>query len=156
MVAEGLNLVNYVSCSHSRLIEDYCALQRISLFCDISSRVIMFINHKQLKGYIIGMSGDIYCHTIFNAFKLKWQSQCLFKHTICITIDPTVDTYIPPAVRIISVFVHQLTHWSQDIRVNILQTTFSNAFSQIKICEFWLIFYWGLLRRLKLFQHWFR
>ena len=158
--SKGLNLVNCVSCSHSRLIEDYCAFQRIFWFCDISSRLIVFINHRPLKGYIISMSSDVYCHTNFNALKLKWLSRCLFKHTICIIIDPTEDTHINRALGliIISVFAHQLTKWSQDIRANILQKTFSNVFSQIKICEFWLIFYWSLLLRLKLtiFQHRFR
>ena len=40
----------------------------------------------------------------------------------------------------------------------ISQTTFSRAFSGIKMLEFWLKFHWNLFIRVKLtiFQHWFR
>ena len=53
---------------------------------------------------------------------------------------------------------HRLTHWGQDKMANIFQTTFSNAFSCLKICEFGLRFHWNLFPRFKLtiFQHWFR
>ena len=40
----------------------------------------------------------------------------------------------------------------------IFQTTFSNAFSWMKMYEFWLRFHWSLFPRVKIttFQHWFR
>ena len=40
----------------------------------------------------------------------------------------------------------------------IFQTTFSNAFSSVKMYEFRLRFHWGLFRmvQLTIFQHWFR
>ena len=46
-----------------------------------------------------------------------------------------------------------LTHWA-----TILQTTFPDAFSWMKIYEFRLIFHWTLFLRVKLtkFHHWFR
>ena len=51
-----------------------------------------------------------------------------------------------------------LTHWGRDKTATILQTTFSNAFSWIKICEFWLMFHWILFLRVNytIFQYWFR
>ena len=51
-----------------------------------------------------------------------------------------------------------LTHWGRDKTVDISQTTFSNAFSWMKICEFRLIFHWSLFLRdqLTIFQHLFR
>ena len=51
-----------------------------------------------------------------------------------------------------------LTHWGWDKMAAIFQTTFSNAFSWIKMFKFRLIFHWSLFPRVQLtiFQHWFR
>ena len=51
-----------------------------------------------------------------------------------------------------------LTHWGRDKMATIFQTTISNAFSWMKMYEFWLIFHWSLFLRVQLtfFQHWFR
>ena len=50
-----------------------------------------------------------------------------------------------------------LTHWGRDKMAAIFQTTFSDAFSWIKIYELRLIFHWVLFLRVQLtiFQHWF-
>ena len=54
--------------------------------------------------------------------------------------------------------VHKLSHWGWDKMAAIFQTTFSIAFSWMKMYEFGIIFHWSLLLRVKLtiFQHWFR
>ena len=51
-----------------------------------------------------------------------------------------------------------LIHWGWDKMAAISQTTFSNAFSWMKMFEFWLSFHWILLPRVQLTisQHWFR
>ena len=51
-----------------------------------------------------------------------------------------------------------LTHWGQDKIADISQTTFSNAFSWMKMYEFRLRFHWSLFLRFQLtvFQYWFR
>ena len=51
-----------------------------------------------------------------------------------------------------------VTHLGRDKMNAISQTTFSNAFSWIKMFEFWLNFHWSLYPRVQLtmFQHWFR
>ena len=51
-----------------------------------------------------------------------------------------------------------LTHWGWDKMDAISQTTFSSAFSWIKMFEFQLKFHWSLFLRvqLTLFHHWFR
>ena len=51
-----------------------------------------------------------------------------------------------------------LTHWGRDKMAAIFRTTFSNAFSWMKIYEFRLRFHWNLFLRVQLtiFQHWFR
>ena len=52
----------------------------------------------------------------------------------------------------------QLTHWGRDEIDAILQTTFSNTFSWMKMYEFRLRFHWRLFLKVQLtiFQHWFR
>ena len=51
-----------------------------------------------------------------------------------------------------------LTHWRRGKMAAIFQTTFSNAFSWIKMSEFRLIFHWNLFPRVQLTisQRWFR
>ena len=51
-----------------------------------------------------------------------------------------------------------LTHWGRDKMAAIFQTTFSNAFSWMKMFEFRLKFHWSLFLwfQLTIFQHWFR
>ena len=54
--------------------------------------------------------------------------------------------------------MHWLTHWGRDKMAAIIQTTFSNAFSWMKMYEFRLRFHWSLFLRVQLsiFHHWFR
>ena len=49
------------------------------------------------------------------------------------------------------------THWGRDETATISQTTFSNAFSWMKMYEFRFRIHWSLFLKLKLtiFQHWF-
>ena len=51
-----------------------------------------------------------------------------------------------------------LTHWGRDKMDAISQTTFSSAFSCMKMFEFRFEFHWSLFLRVQLviFQHWFR
>ena len=50
------------------------------------------------------------------------------------------------------------THWGREKMAVIFQTTFSNAFSSMKIFEFRLKLHWSLFLRVRLtvFHHWFR
>ena len=54
--------------------------------------------------------------------------------------------------------LEELTHWGRDKMDAISQTTFSNAFSWMKMFEYRLKFHWNLFLRIQLtiFQHWFR
>ena len=55
-------------------------------------------------------------------------------------------------------YAGELTHWGRDKMDAISQTTFSNAFSWMKMHEFRWRFHWSLFLRFELtiFQHWFR
>ena len=57
-----------------------------------------------------------------------------------------------------SLGLNDLTHWGRDKMAAVSQTTFSNAFSWMKIFEFRLKFHWSLFLRVQstIFQHWFR
>ena len=60
--------------------------------------------------------------------------------------------------RYIQLAVLALTHWGRDKKAAIFQTTFSNAFSGMKMFKFRLRFHWSLFQRVQLttFHHWFR
>ena len=60
--------------------------------------------------------------------------------------------------RFIVIIIYILTHWGRDKLDTISQTTFSSAFSWMKMFEFKLKFHWSLFLRVQLtsFQHWFR
>ena len=50
------------------------------------------------------------------------------------------------------------THWGRDKRADIFQTTFSNAFSSLKMYKFRVIFHWSYFPGVQstILQHWFR
>ena len=54
--------------------------------------------------------------------------------------------------------VSQITHWGRDKIDAISQTTFSSAYSWMKMFEFQLIFHWSFFLRVQLsiFKYWFR
>ena len=51
-----------------------------------------------------------------------------------------------------------LTHWGRDKMAAIFQTTFSNTFSWMKTCKFWLRFHWSLFPKVQIaiLNRWFR
>ena len=53
---------------------------------------------------------------------------------------------------------NELTHWGRDKMAAILQTTYSNAFSWMKMYKFWLRFHWNFFPRVQItiFHHCFR
>ena len=67
------------------------------------------------------------------------------------------DTSIPFGMRWCHLDWH-LTNWGRDKMAAFSKTTFSTAFSSIKMFEFRLQFHWSLFPRVQLtiFQHWFR
>ena len=67
-------------------------------------------------------------------------------------------TAIPQITRQSLIKLPILIHWCRDNMATISQTTLSNAFSWMKILEFWLKFHWSLFIwvQLTIFQHWFR
>ena len=93
---------------------------------------------------------EIYCHIFqgkISSFHKSWAETwlLLLAHTR-ISLQPQ------ESVR------QGLTHWGRNEIDAISQTTFSNAFSCMKMFEFRLKFHWSLFLRVQLtiFQHWFR
>ena len=78
-----------------------------------------------------------------------WQHRELFDLQLC-----TCSSHTAMVLCLVSL----LTHWGRDKIDAILQTTFSNAISWMKMFEFRLRFHWSLFLRVELtiIQHWFR
>ena len=74
----------------------------------------------------------------------------------CLALDkPSGNLHRQKACR--NVLSRDLTHWGRDKMDGISQTTFSSAFSWMKMFEFQLKFQWHLFLRVQsiIFQHWF-
>ena len=72
---------------------------------------------------------------------------------------PSLNQWYPCSLTCyVSSVLNELTHWGQDKMDAISQTTFSNAFSWMKMYECRLRFHWSLFLgfELTIFQHWFR
>ena len=69
-----------------------------------------------------------------------------------------ISTHVIDFVEWVSSCLEPLTHWGRDKIDAISQTTFSSAFSSMKMFEFRLIFHWSLFVRVQstIFQHWSR
>ena len=72
--------------------------------------------------------------------------------------DPSNNPYIRCLQNLDQGGTSSLTHLGRYKMAVIPRTTFSNAFSCTKICEFWLKFHWSLFLTIQLtiFLHWFR
>ena len=100
---------------------------------------------------------------------------CNFAHfrrlNVCIIKTSSFTTFLKPThkkqsyvyvIQTLRSLHHQmsqnLTHWGWDKMATIFQTTFSNAFSWMKIYELWLRFHWRLFPGVHLttFKHWFK
>ena len=97
----------------------------------------------------------LHCHVgLLGYNELNWEPNKKLEIRI-ISPDPRIN--IVPWVGIpLQCIV--LTHWGRDKMAATFQTTFSNAFSWMKMYEFQLRFHWSLFLRVQLtiFQHWVR
>ena len=101
---------------------------------------------------IISVDFHIYCFVIDYFLKIK--ADYIYRYTASLRV-PLVrrgccyveakDTWIVLVNR------NSLTHWGRDKMADISQTTFSNAFTWMKIHQFRLIFHWSLFL---LIFHW--
>ena len=108
--------------------------------CELGHLLIMYFCNMLTQIYSI-------CFPVGNTIEDGKVSANKF-HDFLINVEPSLTTIRPTT----------LTHWGRDKMDDISQTTFSSAFSWIKIYEFRLKFHWGLFLRVQLtiFQHWFR
>ena len=109
-------------------------------------------HRKQHKPLALWHSGDIYTLTLQMCNKVVWRLRALSEWTChgnrCV-IRQSYRAGHP---------VHTFIYWGRDKMDAISQTTFSSAFSWMKMFEFQLKFHWSLFLRVQLtiFQHWFR
>ena len=96
-------------------------------------------------------------HTNFVWWKkfkeITYHTTYVVRHPTWVTTHRNTPT--PYAARSLDAV---LTHWGRDKMAAVSQTTFSNAFSWMKMFEFRLKFDWSVFPRVQLtiFQHWFR
>ena len=86
-------------------------------------------------------------------YRLMRKSNLISTAPLSVT-DAIKRLYVP----LITYMSRYLTHWDRDQIDAISQTTFSNAFSRMKMNEFRLGFHWSLFLVFKLtkLHHWFR
>ena len=117
-----------------------------------SERVESRWDHIALINFAIHFEGEV-C----------FQFICNIEHHFKIQLSKTGPVYISQDANNSKVLSHReqaivLTHWGRDKMDAISQTTFSNAFSWMKMFECRLKFHWSLFLRVQLTisQHWFR
>ena len=88
-----------------------------------------------------------------NFFAGIWLRKNTQKQQICCTMGQSTSCH-----TIRWAWLDSLKHWGRDKMAAISQTTFSSAFSWMKIYEFWFKFHWNFFLRVQLtiFQHCFR
>ena len=79
-------------------------------------------------------------------------------HACSIVFDVTLEFPATRRANSLCLWGGNLTHWGWDKMATIFQMTFWNAFSLMKMYEFWLKFHQSLFIRaqLTIFQPWFR
>ena len=127
-------------------------INKLHLGCKILNQLLFMCN------IILGWGTAIFCFIIFRAHTVKYISVTQISFLCCPLYIPELypSHYACTCMYISCLFaVYQvLTHWGQNKMVAILQTTFSNRFSWMKMFEFWLKFH--LRVQLTISQHWFR
>ena len=118
----------------------------------VYSAVIVFHEFRLLIFLLITHMKPLITSDINEIRHLNWR---IFDGTYCTVIYETIrDIFYVLYMKLTA----KLTHWGRDKMAAIFQTTFSNAFSWVKMYEFRLRFHWSLFPRVQLTicQHWFR
>ena len=117
------------------------------------------------NGLSLGRPRSHYLNQCWNIVKfqwnLKWNSNIFIQENAIQNVVCKMWAILsrPQCVNILTMAsISKLTHWGRDKMDAISQTTFSSAFSWMKMFEFRLKFHWSLFLRVQLtiFQHWFR
>ena len=109
--------------------------------CSISLTLAVLQRQKSLP--------DIGSTNYMSAAWLPWDSQWSLAST-----PWAMNLYF----KFRAIYFWLLTHWGRDKMAAFSQTTFSNAFSSMKMFEFRLQFHWSLFLwfELTILRHWFR
>ena len=111
--------------------------------------------------YIQKLRAD-YCNILPDAYIALTTITTATRKTHVFLITRNAYLQLGPDLQWISIHTFQfnllLTHWGRDKMAAIFLMTFSNAFSWMKIYEFWLGFHLSLFLRasLTIFNHWFK
>ena len=135
--------------------------RRALMFSLICAWIKRWVNNRE--------AGDLRCHRAhYDVIVMRQstnQSVCTNRHYSRLCFHQTGHVTTLPISRGKMVDCRQLgwrywplTHWGRDKMDAISQTTFSHAFSSMKIFVFWLNFHWNMFTmvQLTIIQHWFR
>ena len=147
-----------ISHSHELYFSQYCSSLVIEIKLYATALKVQFQskqpNIKAFNGYIkfhatlLKNQIGLFNMSIWFFNKVAWN---LISSSSCINVY-----YSPPQNQLAK--YSALTHWGRDKMDALSQTTFSSAFSWMKIFRFRLKFLWTLFLRVQLtiFHHWFR
>ena len=121
--------------------------------CTLTDKLHWNFNQNQNLFIHKNASENILCEMAAILSTGRWVNICIFHQCGGLVSSISHKTHM---------FTHLLLGiwmplWGQDKMATIFQTTYSNAFSWMKIYEFWFKCHWSLLPRVQLiiFQHWF-
>ena len=161
--------INPISKSDKDMFSHLCIFQESGYSSLPCQRMLSWTQHKfigsQIKlpkfaDNIFKLDSSIFILNFHHMVSIDWKSTLVQVVAWCwIGNKPAcgqILTYVITHMHITP--INELTHWDWDKIAVIFQTTFSNAFSWMKIYEFHLSFHWSLFLRFQLmiFQHWFR
>ena len=116
---------------------------------------VLFTIKQHWFGYWLGAK-QAYVHQKLTHVCWIWQKCFILTDKLAHIYFVTLSCFISLAFQ--TAEYRLLTYWGRDKMADNFQTTFSNAFSWMKMYEFQLRFHWNLFLRFQLtiFQHWFR
>ena len=140
-------------------------------FSDALLTILLLCTTLKIKEYCWNLNICI----LFKVLSFYWRLFSLWQHVVCPHVDiwmlvlvylSVAMSYYPidpwlqlfPITMVQSSSHRRLTHWGRGKMDAISQTTFSCAFSSMKIAVFLLNFQWNMFARVQLtiIQHWLR
>ena len=138
-----------------KMFHSFC--KGIAIIVAIMKKYIFILNHENIQG---GTRQNL---TAVVFLSLKLSQQIFIIICICMSVCACgtfincyiANYYMPYHTKCTT---HFLTHWGRDQMDAISQTTFSRAFSSLKMAVFELNFHWNMFVRVQLtiIEHWFR
>ena len=136
--------------------------QQVFISCTITT---IYVSHSHIKLQLISLdsrhilqSNLLEFYSFFYSRRHRVQRLHSYRTPLLRISQPMAQQYLLQPGGNWLCTQPKLTHWGPDKMADIFQTTFSNAFSWMKMYEFRFRFHWSLFLRVQLtiYHHWFR